>query len=466
MNSVVKLDTSPDANPDDPNRFLWNRYPEAWNFLNTTLESMSGSNQGIRRLSEELERKAGTRLLDILDHLVLNDTAGLERDLDEMGFERDNETVPSVYCHPGARLPRIVVTAGSAGEQGAAVSVESIDAFLEINGLDLPIYGSPSSGFRTCKISSSGGTSLWAVEKRFFNLTAPVDTDPGYEELSDTTLHTWRTRPRNFEDDESALVYALSLSREQIRRAGSDLASYLFTFAEREYWQSRNLAARLQKKNLDSVGVGWSNHDHHTYRSSRDNFPALISFFEGLGFIARERFFAGAEAGWGAQVMENPVTGVVLFLDVDLSPEEMQIDFLKEPLPKKDSYGTIGLWCALHGDSFNRSGLHHLAAGSDFDRVTGNLEVLGVQSMQPFSSFHYLKQSFTRGEMWKVDRVRLDRLVEQKVITRGAATEFAGKGVIGSHLEIIERNDGYKGFSQKEVSGIIKQTDPRRRSTP
>jgi hypothetical protein len=35
-------------------------------------------------------------------------------------------------------------------------------------------------------------------------------------------------------------------------------------------------------------------------------------------------------------------------------------------------------------------------------------------------------------------------------------------GAIGSHLENLERNDGYKGFNQQGVSDIISKTDPRK----
>ena len=33
---------------------------------------------------------------------------------------------------------------------------------------------------------------------------------------------------------------------------------------------------------------------------------------------------------------------------------------------------------------------------------------------------------------------------------------------LGSHLEILERNDGFKGFNQTGVSEIILKTDPRK----
>ena len=35
------------------------------------------------------------------------------------------------------------------------------------------------------------------------------------------------------------------------------------------------------------------------------------------------------------------------------------------------------------------------------------------------------------------------------------------RGAVGSHLENLERHDGYKGFNQHGVSDIIKRTDAR-----
>jgi hypothetical protein len=49
-------------------------------------------------------------------------------------------------------------------------------------------------------------------------------------------------------------------------------------------------------------------------------------------------------------------------------------------------------------------------------------------------------------------------------ITAEQAQQFREQGAIGSHLEILERNDGYKGFNQTGISEIILDTDPRRMS--
>jgi hypothetical protein len=109
---------------------------------------------------------------------------------------------------------------------------------------------------------------------------------------------------------------------------------------ERNYWQRRNRAARFQKQRQDSLGLGWANHDHHTFRSSRKHFLDLMRVLEKLGFHRRERFYAGAQAGWGAQILEQPVEGIVVFADVDLMPEEVEADFSRQALPPAPRLGT------------------------------------------------------------------------------------------------------------------------------
>nr|HEV8051780.1 hypothetical protein [Parachlamydiaceae bacterium] len=199
----------------------------------------------------------------------------------------------------------------------------------------------------------------------------------------------------------------------------------------------------------------------HTFRSSRINFMYLVRLFEILGFHCRERFYAGVEAGWGAQVMENPRSRLVLFLDVDLDGDEILVDFAHHPLPELKQMGTIGLWCALHGDSILKSGMHHLEAQFLFDELKKDLSQAGVDMMDPFSSFPYLKQAFTHGEIWPVDQTRISSLLHSGKITQQQADKFIAYGAVGSHMENLQRREGYKGFNQKNVSVIIKKTDPR-----
>ena len=132
----------------------------------------------------------------------------------------------------------------------------------------------------------------------------------------------WQARRRRFDDDEEGIAATEACLERVIELAGStDLACHLVFEVERDYWQSRNAAARAQKARQDRLGLGWANHDHHTFRCSRRFFPRVIGMFTRLGFELRERFHAGAHAGWGAQIVEHPVTGIVIFADLDLAPK-------------------------------------------------------------------------------------------------------------------------------------------------
>ena len=71
----------------------------------------------------------------------------------------------------------------------------------------------------------------------------------------------------------------------------------------------------------------------------------------------------------------------------------------------------------------------------------------------------------TEGERWPVKEERLQALLADKLITVEQAAQFRVNGAIGSHLENLERNEGFKGFNQKGVSEIIAKTDPRKNLT-
>jgi len=160
--------------------------------------------------------------------------------------------------------------------------------------------------------------------------------------------------------------------------------------------------------------------------------------------------------------MEQPTCRFAVFADTDLSPDEVEGDFAHRPLQSRQELGTVGLWCALHGESMLTAGLHHLAARFDFQEVTTDLAEWGVEMMRPFSEFEYLRQAFTRGESWNVAPDRLDRLVAAGQIDAPQRAVFEGRGAIGSHLENIQRGEGFKGFNQQRISNIIERTDPRR----
>lgn len=441
--------------------FEWKCQPKAEALIYRVLDRAIQDHSLLAALSHDLEKQTSTRLFDWVDHVAVNHSTQLEKELQESGFVSEISTSTyRVFHHPGAQLPRIVVYDGSIGVE-IAVLVDRIADFLMVRGISACIEGSPFSEYRRTCISTENQVSFYVVERRGSLTMEPIYHDEGYLERYFQAQENWKSRPRDFKDEDEAFLKTISIAQETVTLIGQDLAACVILECEREYWQARNTAAQIQKNRQDRLGMGWSNHDHHTFRSSRRHFIHLVRLFEILGFHCRERFYAGEEAGWGAQVMENPKCRLVLFLDVDLHSDELEIDFAHHPLSELEKLGTIGLWCALHGDSILKSGMHHLEAQFLFEELTKDLSDLGVGMMDPFSSFPYLKQAFTHGDIWLVDASRVKLLVKAGKITQEQADKFLAYGAVGSHLENLQRREGYKGFNKKNVSFIIKKTDPR-----
>jgi hypothetical protein len=322
--------------------------------------------------------------------------------------------------------------------------------------------GKPGSPLRTAMLPSGDGPRLAAVERHGWReFTWPTVSS---KQIAKAARHrqALARRTRSCGTDAAGFQGASALVGAAAVDLGVDWTSDLFFAAERQYWMSRNRAAQAQYDRQQRLGLGWGNHDHHTYRSSRASFQNLISLLEQLGLHCRERFYAGHESGWGAQVLEQSRSGIVVFADVDLSPEEINGDFAHEPMPPRAELGTVGMWCALHGESFLQAGMHHLECQFDFDAAREQLRSAGVDTMAPFTDFSFLRQAFTAGEMWTVDPERIEKTLASGAITTEQAEQFRNVGALGSHLEILERNDGYKGFNQTGVSDIIGRTDPRK----
>lgn len=449
--------------PDSQHLFQWQCQPKAEQVIFRILEESIQANSAIAELQHDLLKHTSTRLFDWLDHVIIGYDPLAEFELEEAGYVAETAgSAYRVFHHPGAQLPRIVVRDNDHPIVGIAVAVESIAAFLMVRGMTGWIEGSPLGGYRRCCVSTDNGISLWVVERRGTLVMEPTYHEEGYVERYHEAVEKWQTRPRHLEDEEESIARTLLLVQDLVSQMGEDLAAWIVLECERAYWQARNTAGQLQKNRQDRLGMGWANHDHHTFRSSRRHFHQLVRLFEMLGFHCRERYYAGSEAGWGAQVMENPRAKLVLFLDVDLDPSEIEVDFAHHPIPELDHVGTIGLWCALHGDSILKAGMHHLEAQFMFEELAKDLDTLGVRMMEPFSFFPYLKQAFTAGEVWSVDSKRVHHLLNSGKITKAEADKFLSYGAIGSHLENLQRREGYKGFNQKNVSTIIKKTDPRK----
>ena len=453
---------------DNKDEIQWFRQPAAEAYVADQLKEFLTDFPSVQAFSQVLLERTSSHLSDWLDHLVLADGDQIQSELKELGFQPEvveAEPGDTVYHHPGAILPRLVLRTTSNSEPGStlavAIQVEDIGFFLMANQVSVPIEGTLASPFRQAKVWETKDRALLVVERRGHPGFVPVSMPPDYAQLVLQVFERWATRPRLFADAREGMNHTLALARALTAEIGTDAAAWVAFAAERTYWEQRNRAGQVQKSRQDSLGLGWANHDHHTFRSSRDVFPILIEILETFGFHPRERFYAGAQAGWGAQVMEQPTCRFAVFADVDLSPEEVEGDFAHRPLMLRQELGTVGLWCALHGEAMLSSGLHHLAARFDFDRVTQDLDARDIRMMSPFSEFPYLRQAFTRGERWKVAPNRLERLSETGQIDAAQQAQFASQGAIGSHLENIQRAEGFKGFNQERISDIIRRTDPR-----
>jgi hypothetical protein len=453
----------PVANADALSEHQWSPQPAAGAWVSEVAGVVLAGLPSARDFADRLYRETGNRLSDLIDTVFL---AEGDRHLEgalAAGWVSNGESGGfAIYDQPKGLFPTIAVGKPAVGV-AVELKVESVADFLAANHLTRAIDGRPFAPYRRSVLAVDEGTGV-SVAERHGTRGYSTDGGPGADDVL-AVAESLRTRPRDFDEAVEGFAEAERRIDAGIARVGRDYTCDLFFAAEREYWTRRNRAARAQKARQDKLGIGWANHDHHTYRSSRESFAPLVRVWEKLGLSCRERFYAGLAAGWGAQVMEHPVTRIVTFNDVDLSPEELIGDFGHDGLAPKGNLATIGLWCGLHGEAFLQAGMHHLECVFDFDALKVQLErEHGIRTMKPFTDFAYLRQAFTEGEKWEVAGRRIDRLLGKGLITPPQAEKFRVEGAIGSHLENLERNDGFKGFNQDGVSEIIAATDPRRQA--
>lgn len=444
--------------------FDWELYPQTEDLFVQHISTFLKNNSFAYKLSSGMEQETSTRFLDWIDHMVLPEdirsvTAMKEAGFEEAGYIEAPKGI-RVFIHRGAIFFPVLLAKKRFTE--VVLKPERLDHFIQVMGKGLSIEGSIYGPYRKVVVSIQGDYILSAVERRGYNgfCVSEKTTEDIWEYRQ--ALEAFFCRQRHYESREEGMYAIQKLIEDVSKRLTPARVTDAFFRAERAYWEKRNWAGQIQKARQDRLGLGWGNHDHHTYRSSRENFTRLIKVFDTLGFSCREQFFAGQEAGWGAQVLEHPECNVVLFTDIDLLKEERDKNFTREGLTQTPHLGTVGLWVELHGESILQSGLHHLAARFNFEKLRSDLKQLNINTMNPFSSFEFLKQAFTEGETWRVDKKRLDGLLEKGSVPQVQHEMFHKSGAIGSHLENIERTQGFKGFNQHSVSAIITATDPRK----
>ncbi len=445
------------------NEFDWGLYPEAEELIQKNVDLFLSKNAMAAKLAGKLPGETSTRFMDWIDHIEVPESAISYEQLEKAGFTevKVRGKVPDgakVFRHTKTYLMPILIHRGKEFE--IALKPEEIDDLMQVVGLGLNVEGEPFAPFRKAVLRKEGEYVLSAVERRGYDGFVVEESSRDVKKYI-RMLSTFFGRQRYFGSDKDGMEYTARLVKKAVGEIKSERVADAFFRTERVYWQSRNRAGQVQHSRQQKFGMGWGNHDHHTFRSSRENFKAMINIWESMGYICREQFYAGKEAGWGAQVMEHPVCEIVLFTDVDLSDEETKVDFAHEGLKHNPRLGTVGLWVGLHGESILQAGMHHLEARFDFEKLRNDLESYGVKVMKPFSDFNFLKQAFTVGDSWAVDTARLDKLLKDGSITSEHYQKFKVDGAIGSHMEDLQRRGGFKGFNKASVTDIITATDPR-----
>ena len=437
----------------------WGLNPEAEAWQRAQVLSFLEESVYARTLATQIEQGTSTDFFDWIDHMVIPRERVDASALSKMGFrERALQTDKrEVYSVEGTTLPPVVM--GEEDTIELAIKPEDLDAFKRALVLGSRVEGDFAAPYRRLVVNEARGHLLCAVERRGTDGLSVRSVNDIEEYLR--ALEWFATRERGHSSvaeqmsELEAEILDMRKTLEQSRIADA------FFRVERRFWQSRNKAGRAQKSRQDVFGLGWGNTDHHTFRSSRSNFASLIRVLKALGLTPRERYYAGAQAGWGAQIMEGPGSRNIVFADVDLGEEERQLDFTREELEEGSERGTVGLWASLHGESILGAGMHHLAARFRFDGLAKDLRAEGIEMMKPFSNFPFLRQAFTKGERWRPRPDSLAGLRSSGLISSDQENYFRTEGAIGSHLENIQRRQGFKGFNQDSVSAIIKATDPR-----
>jgi hypothetical protein len=428
--------------------FEWTLHPQAAELVDRLVGDAVAKSPKLADFALSLHGQTSTRLQDWLDSVAGPVTA---EELSDLGYRSTGRD--GMWRHPGAQLPAVIL----ANHYELAIRVDDVEAFAG-HWQAGTAAGSRLSGYRQVQVLAENEVRLQGIERRSWaagrtpqqwDARQTMDAEQAWQVLAD--------RPRAGAD----LRAQLDAARHAVALVGPDLAASYFLQLERQYWQSRNAAGTAQHARQDRLGLGWGNNDHHTFRSSRPAFRGLIEFLAALGFRMRERFYAGAEAGWGAQVIEHPGCGGVIFADVDLAPDEVDLDFAHAELAPQRELGTVGMWCALHGESLLAAGMHHLEGQFSFTELSTDLAALGHESMRPFSDFDHLRQAFTEAEWWPVAEHTLTALVAAGQLSAERAAELAATGAAGSHLENLARRGGFKGFNQHNVSVTMAATHPR-----
>lgn len=432
---------------------VWERQQAGEAAFRAVLDRLLFSSLEARTFAMRIHDGAAVRLRDIVDHVVLSSSDELA-ELEAAGWRQAGD---GVWRNAEGMFPPVL-----AGEKsGLWIRVESIDDFVAANGVSAAVQGASFAPLRRVLVAAAGPVDFGAIERNGFPGFDVIE--PAAEQLREArvSLQRFRSRRREFDNVDQGLDYTEALVEGVVDAIGPHWACDLWLKAEREYWMRRCRAGAVQWERQKAIGIGWANVDHHTYDGSREHFRRTIGILEKLGYELREMLYAGELAGWGSQVLEQPVIGSTIFADVDLAPEELAVDFAHSDLPALPRHRRAGVLSALLGESILEAGINHIAGLYDQREFRKQIHALRISTMEPFTDFEHLYQELTEGDWVAVDPLRVDRLERGGHIGAAEAEALRLNGTILSHLENIERNDAYKGFNREGIDAVLRKLDPR-----
>jgi hypothetical protein len=399
------------------------------------IKEFTAQNRFIAALERQLQLLACTRLCDWVDHLAFAEGNGRAELLAEQGFTLHHQAADyRYYHHPSGAIPGVALYRTTM-LPSLYVRVESVADYLLVRGQSTSIEGGPLTPYRRSSVAVDNGIALWVCERRGSWTLKPAASPEGYLDRYLQARERWRTRPRDWEDEEEALRQALLRAANMQSLVGSATAAALVLEGERDYYQSRNQAAQLQKSRLDHLGLGWASPACHVFASSRAKLATAFQLFELLGFRLLRTLHAGEEAGWGMALFRHPDLRAAVCCKVDLSAQELAQALASRPLlAAQPKLGETGLWCGLHGESLLKAGMQLLAIPLESSQLRSCCQEHGIGIVEESRAVKELLPFTTEPERWPVSARRLRQLVQEGQLTDEAARGLVSDGAAGSVL--------------------------------
>jgi hypothetical protein len=208
-----------------PQNVTWSPQPEAAAIARDLLDEACQVSSRLAEFGRELAERTGTRLFDWVDHFKLPVGHPLADQLRELGFVGEDCDLGIVWRHPAAMVPPIIVC--NATSRTVALKVESVDAFLLVNGwadkfVDKDdrrgVIGAAGGQLRAARVAYDRGVEVFVVERHGWPNFTTVEDTPEEIDAAERHFEAFRNRRRIFEIETQGYTHAV----ERIRAAAGE----------------------------------------------------------------------------------------------------------------------------------------------------------------------------------------------------------------------------------------------------